>query len=351
MFHSHSGIIILASDYEPVSPVCFHFDQISAASLIQRRNCWNQGSSGGSTTSILLQRFKDNCWHKRLPPPTSAHMITFLIAEAVGTSSGVCVWWWCLGVSPWRYRSFHFYFLLLPWGFRPHSWVFGFRTAGPSYDARPDSAGLPAQPPAPCCPPETPAAPPEPPGSCRHTENKSNQNAGFKKPAGKSSLTLAQAYLSTFDSTTDLLLQVLGSCDGKYVHLTSFTSLKRVFCTRGNIFNPNSGCRDGNLSYRLWLKGFSVTWDLRKNVLSQAGMSAHTLIPLSINGKWRNQPIMRLRVMVLAQSQGIHLQWSAFQPAGDALNLDLNHVAAADRSSLTVVSLKLKQVCASLASE
>lgn len=176
MFHSHSGIIILASDYEPVSPVCFHFDQISAASLIQRRNCWNQGSSGGSTTSILLQRLKDNCWYKRLPPPTSAHMITFLIAEAVGTSSGVCVWWWCLGVSPWRYRSFHFYFLLLPWVFRPHSWVFGFRTAGPSYDARPDSAGLPAQPPAPCCPPETPAAPPEPPGSCRHTENKSNQN-------------------------------------------------------------------------------------------------------------------------------------------------------------------------------
>lgn len=60
---------------------------------------------------------------------------------------------------------------------------------------------------------------------------------------------------------------------------------------------------------------------------------------------------MRLRVMVLAQSQGIHLQWFAFQPAGGALNLDLNHVAAADRSSLTVVSLKLKQVCASLESE
>lgn len=47
----------------------------------------------------------------------------------------------------------------------------------------------------------------------------------------------------------------------------------------------------------------------------------------------------------VAQSQGVHLEWFAFQPAKDALNLDVNHVAAADRSSLTVISLKLKHVC------
>lgn len=56
---------------------------------------------------------------------------------------------------------------------------------------------------------------------------------------------------------------------------------------------------------------------------------------------------MGLRVMGLAESQGIHLERFAFQPAGDALNLDLKHVAAVDRSSLTVVGLKLKHVCAS----
>lgn len=53
---------------------------------------------------------------------------------------------------------------------------------------------------------------------------------------------------------------------------------------------------------------------------------------------------MRVRVMGVAQSQGIHLEGFAFQPAGDALNLDLTHVAAA---TLTVISLKLKHVCAS----
>lgn len=56
---------------------------------------------------------------------------------------------------------------------------------------------------------------------------------------------------------------------------------------------------------------------------------------------------MWVGVMGVAQSQDIHLEWFAFQPAGDALNLVLNHVAAADRSSLTVISLKLKHVCAS----
>lgn len=36
-----------------------------------------------------------------------------------------------------------------------------------------------------------------------------------------------------------------------------------VFCTRGSIINPNlSGFRDGNFSYRPWLKGFSLMWNM-----------------------------------------------------------------------------------------
>lgn len=52
---------------------------------------------------------------------------------------------------------------------------------------------------------------------------------------------------------------------------------------------------------------------------------------------------MWVRVMAVAQSQGFHLERSASQPAGKALNPHLNcEAAAADWRSLTVISLKLK---------
>lgn len=53
---------------------------------------------------------------------------------------------------------------------------------------------------------------------------------------------------------------------------------------------------------------------------------------------------MWVRVMAVAQSQGFHLERSASQPAGKALNLNLNCevAAAADGRSLTIISLKLK---------
>lgn len=73
-----------------------------------------------------------------------------------------------------------------------------------------------------------------------------------------------------------------------------------------------------------------MTLQLHKHVLSQAGMSAHAAILLSINGKWRKQAIVGVTAMAVAQSQGFHSERLGSQPAREALGLHLNREAAAN---------------------